>query len=184
MCAWLASGDSSVSVQISSQPVSVSVVPTSVPVHGITQLGFSSHLTGLSAPETTSTTFLYSRTFRPVYATAWIRPNGRCQPMWALAGPIFSYLRNPYLTLPVQTFTTYTDASIQRWGNHIGFPDIRYLDPGLGYRDTYRPYRLQAPYQLLGTQNGIFGVTPLSYSASGPPGYDCYRQHYSSFYIY
>ena len=79
------SGDSSAIVQISSQPVSVSVMPTSVPAHGIPQLGFRSHPAGLSAPEATKMTF----SFRPVYATMSIKPTGPCQPTQALAGPIF-----------------------------------------------------------------------------------------------
>ena len=86
---WL--GDSSASAQISSKPVSVSVVPASVPVHSITQLGYRYRPTGLSAPEATTTTFLCCRSFRLVYTTALIRPNGPYQPQ---------YLGNPYLTFP------------------------------------------------------------------------------------
>ena len=45
---------------------------------------------------TPSTSFSLVRSDRPVYATTSIRPTGPCQPSAALAGPTFSYLRNPY----------------------------------------------------------------------------------------
>ena len=52
-----------------------------------------------------------------------------------------------------------------------GFPDV-------GYQDPFRP---QAPYQFFGTQSINFGPTSLGFSVSGPPGFDCYGQHNSSF---
>ena len=66
-----------------------------VPAYGVTQLGLRSYPTGSFVPETPSTLFPFIRSDRPVYATASIRPSGPCQPTSAMAGPIFSYLRNP-----------------------------------------------------------------------------------------
>ena len=43
-------------------------------------------------------TFLYSRSFRPVYITVSFRPTLPCQTTQTLAGPIFSHLWNPFLT--------------------------------------------------------------------------------------
>ena len=68
---------------------------TRVPASGITQLGLRSYPSGSFVPETSSTSFSFVRSDRPVYATASIRPIGPCQPTSALAGPTFSYLRNP-----------------------------------------------------------------------------------------
>ena len=58
----------------------------------------------------------------------------------------------------------FSDASTQGWGVHMG-----YLDP----------FRHQASYRLFGAQCGNFGLKPLGYSASEPPGHDHYRQRYS-----
>ena len=49
---------------------------------------------GRYVPEASSTVFSFIRADRPVYATASIRPYGPCQPTSAMAGPMFSYLRN------------------------------------------------------------------------------------------
>ena len=71
---------------------------SSVPAYGVTQLGLGSYASGSFVPETSSTSFslITCRSDRPVYTTASIRPTGPCQPSTALAGPMFSYLRNPY----------------------------------------------------------------------------------------
>ena len=69
---------------------------SSVPSYGFTQLGLRSYPSGSFVPETPSTSFSFVRSDKPVYATAQIRPCGPCQPTAALAGPTFSYLRNPY----------------------------------------------------------------------------------------
>ena len=69
---------------------------SSVPAHGVTQLGLRSYPSGLFVPETPSTSFSLVRSDKPVYTTASIRPTSPCQPSMALAGPTFSYLRNPY----------------------------------------------------------------------------------------
>ena len=55
-----------------------------------------SYPSGSFVPETSSTSFSLIRSDRAVYATASIRSTGPCQPSTALAGPTFSYLRNPY----------------------------------------------------------------------------------------
>ena len=68
---------------------------SSVPASGVTQLGLRSYPSGPFVPETYSTSFSFVRSDRPVYATASIRPLGPCQPTLAMAGPTFSYLRNP-----------------------------------------------------------------------------------------
>ena len=68
---------------------------SSVPASGVTQLALRSYLSVSFVPETSSTSFSFVRSDRPVYATASIRPIGPCQPTSAMAGPTFSYLRNP-----------------------------------------------------------------------------------------
>ena len=67
-------------------------LPSSVPFHGGTQLGLRSYPSGSFAP---STSFSFVRSDKPVYTTAPIRPCGPCQPVAAMDGPTFSYLRNP-----------------------------------------------------------------------------------------
>ena len=68
---------------------------SSVPAYGVTQLGLRSYPSWSFVPETSSTSFSLMRSDRPVYATASTRPSGPCQPSSAIAGPTFSYLRNP-----------------------------------------------------------------------------------------
>ena len=84
---------------------------SSVPPYGFAQLGLRSYPSGSFVPETHSTSFSFVRSDKPVYATAPIRPCGPCQPTAAMAGPTFSYLRNP---------TIFTDASNLGWGAHMG----------------------------------------------------------------
>ena len=144
---------------------------SSVPAYGVTQLGLRSHPSGLLVPETPSTSFSFVRSDRPVYTTASIRPSGPCQPSTALAGPMFSYLRNPSPHVPggVHDFYGHLHAGMGR--SHGGFPDFGYLDP----------YRPQAPHQLFGARGGISCPTALGSNAPGPPGYDRYGQFDSSF---
>ena len=144
---------------------------SSVPVHGITLLGLRSYPSGLLVPETPLTSFSFIRSDRPVYATASIRSIGPCQPSTALAGPKFSYLRNPYphLSGGIHDFCGRFHSRVGR--SHGGFPDYGYLDP----------YRLQTPYQLSGAQGGSLCPKALGPSAPGPPGYDRYGQFDSSF---
>ena len=68
---------------------------SSVPPYGFTQLGLRSYPSGSFVPETPSMSFSFVRSDKPVYATTPIRPCGPCQPTAAMAGPTFSYLRNP-----------------------------------------------------------------------------------------
>ena len=66
------------------------VVQRSVPIHGITQLGLRYHPTG-------SSTLSFIRSDKPVFNTAKFRP---CYTTQAVAGPIVSHIRNPYLIFP------------------------------------------------------------------------------------
>ena len=66
------------------------VVQRSVPIYWITQLGLRSHPTG-------STTLSFIRSDKPVFNIPAFRP---CYPTQAVAGPIVSHIRNPYLTFP------------------------------------------------------------------------------------
>ena len=143
----------------------------SVPANGVTQLGLRSYPSGSFVPETPSTLFSFIRPDRPVYATVSIRPSGPCQPSAALAGPTFSYLRNPspHVSGGVHDFYGRLHPGLGR--SHGGFTDFGYLDP----------YRPQTPHQLLGAQSGNTCPTALGSSPPGPPGYDCYGQFDSSF---
>ena len=135
-------------------------------------MGLRSYPPGSFVPETSSTSFSLIRPDRPVYTTASIRSTGPCQPSAALAGPTFSYLRNPYICTFQVEFTIFTDASTQGWGAHMGDSQIS------GFLDLYRP---QAPYQLSGAQGGSLCPKALGPSAPGPPGYGRYGQFDSSF---
>ena len=90
---------------------------SSVPAHGFTQLGLRTHPVGSFVPETSSTSFSFIRSDRPVYATVSFRPLGPCQPTPAMAGPTFSFLL-------IRTFradlTIFTDKSTHGWGAHMG----------------------------------------------------------------
>ena len=134
-------------------------------------MGLRSYPSGSFVPETSSTSFSLIRSDRPVYATASIRSTGPCQPSTALAGPTFSYLRNPYphISGGIHDFYGRLHAHVGR--SHGGFPDFGYLDP----------YRPQAPYQLSGSQGGSLCPKALGPSAPGPLGYDRYGQFDSSF---
>ena len=124
-------------------------------------MGLRSYPSGSFVPETPPMSFSLIRSERPVFATVSIRPSGPCQPSAALAGPMFSYLRNP-------NFYGRLHAGVGRL--HGGFLDFGYLDP----------YRLQAPHQLFGAQGGSLCPTALGSNAPGPPGYDRYGQFDSS----
>ena len=128
-------------------------------------MGLRSYPSGSFVPETS---FSLVRPDRPGYATASIRPSGPCQLSTALAGPTFSYLRNPYPNVS-GGFHGRLHAGVGR--SHGEFPVFGYLDP----------YRPQASHQLFGAQGSISCPTALGSNAPGPPGYDCYRQFNSSF---
>ena len=118
-------------------------------------MGLRSYPSGLFVPETPPTSFSLVRPDRHVYTTASIRPSGPCQPSAALAGPTFSYLRNPnpHGSGGFHDFYGRLHAGVGR--SHGGFPDFGYLDP----------YRLQAPHQLFGAQGGGLVVCALQHWA-------------------
>ena len=145
---------------------SSSVLSSSVPIYGLTQLGLRSYPSWSFVPETITTLFSFLRSDRPVYATASVRPVGPCQPTAAMAGPVFSYLRNPYPSVSGGIYDFYVRLHSGVGRPHGGFPNFRYLDLS-GPR---------APYQLLGTQGGRGRPTSVGFSASGPPGQDSYGQ--------
>ena len=144
---------------------------SSVPASGITQLGLRSYPSGSFVPETSSTSFSFVRSDRPVYATASIRPIGPCQPTSAMAGPTFSYLRKPDPPISGGLYDFHGRLQSGLGLPHGGFQDFGYLDP----------YRLQAPHQLSGVQSGYFCPTALGSSASGPPGHGRHGQFDSGF---
>ena len=135
------------------------------------RLGLRSYPSGSFVPETPSTSFSFVRSDKPVYATAPIRPCGPCQPTAAMAGPTFSYLRNPdpLLSGGLHNFHRRFQSGLGR--SHGGFQDFGYLDP----------YRPQAPHQLSGAQGGYLRPTALGSSASGPPGHGRHGQFDSGF---
>ena len=144
---------------------------SSVPPYGFTQLGLRSYPSGSLVPGTPSTSFSFVRSDKPVYATAPIRPCGPCQPTAAVAGPTFSYLRNPDPPLSggLHNFHGRLQSGLGR--SHGGFQDFGYLDP----------YRPQAPHQLSGAQGGYLRPTAFGSSASGPPGHCRHGQFNSGF---
>ena len=144
---------------------------SSVPAHGFTKLGLRTHPIGSFVPETSSTSFSFIRSDRPVYATASFRPLGPCQPTSAMAGPTFSYLRNPDPYFSGRPYDFYGRLHSRVGHSHGGFQDFGYLDP----------LRPQAPHQLSGVQGCHAGPTALGPSASGPPGYDRHGQFDSGF---
>ena len=170
---WRAQEDSKDSKSHSQALPPSTNLPSSVPAYGVTQPGLRSYPPGSFVPETSSTSFSFIRSDRPVYATASIRPSGPCQPTSAMAGPTFSYLRNPdpHVSGRPHDFHRRLHAGVGR--PHGGFPDFGYLDP----------YRLQDPYQLFGAQGGDFCPTALGSSAPGPPGY-CRHGQFDSSFIY
>ena len=140
-----------------------SVLPSSVPIHGLTQLGLRSYPSGSFVPEAITTIFSFLRSDRPVYATASIRPVGPCQPTAAMAGPVFSYLGSPYPSISGRVYNFFRRLHSGVGHPHGGLPNFRYLDPS-GPR---------APYQLLRTKGGRGCPTSLGSSAPGPPGLNC-----------
>ena len=135
---------------------------SSVPTYGFTQLGLRSYPSGSFVPETPSTSFSFVRSDKPVYATGQIRPCGPCQPTAAMAGPTFSYLRNPDPPLSGGLHNLHRRLQSGLGRSQGGFQDFGYLDP----------HRPQAPHQLSGAQGGYLHPTTLGSSASGPPGHD------------
>ena len=88
-----------------------------------------------------------------------------------MAGPMFSYLRNPdpHVSSGPHDFCGRLHTGVGC--SHGGFQDFGYLDP----------LRPQTPYQLSGAQSGHLCPTALGPSASGPPGDGRHEQFDSSF---
>ena len=122
----------------------ISVIYTSVPVHGVTKVGIRSYPTGSSAPEAITMTFSFFRSDKLVYTTASFRPVSPGQPTHAMAGPVFSHLWNPYPTFPGGVHDLY--GRLYTGLGYLGIPRFGYLEP----------FRSQAPYQQFGTQSGNF----------------------------
>ena len=131
------------------------VVSTSVPVHGLTQLGFSSHPSGSSVPEAITVSLSFFRSDKPVYSTASIRQVGPCQPTSAMAGPIFSYFGSPNLAFPGRPYDFYGRLYAGVGCPYGGFPNFWDLDP-LGP---------PAPFELFRAQGGNRCPTSLAFSA-------------------
>ena len=144
---------------------------SSVPSYGFTQLGLRSYPSGSFVPETRSMSFSFVRSDKPVYAMAQIRPCGPCQPTAAMAGPTFSYLKNPDPPLSGGFHNLHGRLQSGLGRSHGRFQGFRFLDP----------YRPQGPYQLSGAQGGYLRPTALGSSASGPPGHDRHGQFDSGF---
>ena len=139
------------------------VIYRGIPIYGITQLGLRSHPTGSSTLEAI-TILPFIRSDKPVFNTPAFRPCSPCYPTQAVAEPIVSHIRNPYLTFP--------------GGVHYFH---RRLDPGLGcpyggFSDCgcMDPFRTRAPHQCTGAQGGNIGPQSLGYSITGPSCFDCY----------
>ena len=149
------------------------VVQRSVPVHGITQLGLRSHPTGSVTHEALTTTLSFVRSDKLVYTTVSIRSFSPCHPNQAMTGSILSHIRNLYPTLPDRVHDFHGRLYPGLGRPHGGFPDFGCLDP----------LRTQSPHQCAGAQGGNIGPSTLSFSFTGPPCYDRYRQyHCCSFY--
>ena len=118
------------------------------------------------------------RHFHSLGLTDWFTPPhlgpcqlGPCQPTSAMAGPTFSYLRNPDPRISGGLYDFHGRLQSGLGRPHGGFQDFGYLDP----------YRPQAPHQLCGVQGGYLCPTALGSSASGPPGHDRHGQFDGSF---
>ena len=143
------------------------VVQRSVPIYGITHLGLRSHPTGSSTLEALAT-LSFIRSDKPVFNTPAFRPCSPCYPTQAVAEPIVSHIRNPYLTFPggVHHFHRRLEPGLGR--PHGGFSDCGCMDP----------FQTRAPHQCTGAQGGNIGHQSLGYSITGPSCFDCYRHYH------
>ena len=139
-----------------------SLVLSSAPTHGLTQLGLRSYPSGSFVPETTTTLLSFFRPDISVYTTASVWPLGPCQLTPAMARPVFSYLWNPYPSFPGRFYDLHGRLHSGLGRPHGGFPNFGYMGPS----------GPPAPYQLFGTQGSRGCSTSLGPSASGPPGDD------------
>ena len=141
-------------------------------VHSII-LGFRSHPSGLFVPVAVTVSLSFLRSDKPVYSTASIRPLGPCQPTSAMAGPIFSYLRNPNPTFPGRLYD-FQLTPLCRGGAPIwGINKSRVPGPVLDRRLHINCLELKV------VMAGLLGQ--LGFSTPGPPGFDRYGQYNSSF---
>ena len=115
------------------------VIFRSVPIHGITQLGIRSHPTVSPVFEAPATTFAIARPDKPVYTTMSVSPFSSCHLTQAMAGPIFSHVRNPYPTFPGRVHGFHGRLYPGLGRPHGGFPDCGCLDP----------FRTRAPHHEL-----------------------------------
>ena len=143
---------------------------SSVPAYGVTQLGLRSYPSGSFVLRPLQCHFhllgLRDRFSPPCRSDALVLAN-----LLQLAGPTFSYLRNPNSHVSGGFHDFYG-----RLHAGVGHLHGRFLD--FGYLDPYRP---QAPHQLFGAQGGSLCPTALGPNAVGPPGYDRYGQFENSF---
>ena len=144
------------------------VVQRGVPVHGITQLSLWSRPTGSVTHEALTTTIPFAMSDKPVYTTMLIRPFSPCHPTRAMAGPIFSHIRNPYPAFSSEVDDFHRLLYPGLGCPCSGFPDLGYLDP----------IRTQGPHHYFGAQVGNAGPPSLGFNITGPPSYDRYRQHH------
>ena len=114
------------------------------------------------------TTLSFIRSDKPVFNTAAFRPCSPCYPTQAVAGPIVSHIRNPYLTFPGGVHHFYG-----RFDPELGLPHGRFSD--CGCMDLFRT---RAPHQCTGAQGGNISPPSLGYSITGPSCFDWYRQYH------
>ena len=119
-------------------------------------MGLRSHPTGSSTLEAL-TTLSFIRSDKPVFSTLAFRPCSPCYPTQAVAEPIVSHIRNPYLTFPggVHHFHRCLHPGLGR--SHGGFSDCGCMDP----------FRTRAPHQCTGAQGGNISPQSLGYSITG-----------------
>ena len=137
------------------------VLQRSVPIYAITQLGLRSHPTWSSTLEALST-LSFIRSDKPFFNTPAFRNCSPCYPTQAVAEPIVSHIRNPYLTFPggVHHFHRRLKTGLGR--SHGGFSDCGCMDP----------FRTRAPHQCTGAQGGNIGPQSLGNSITGPSCFD------------
>ena len=120
---------------------------------------------------------LLQRYFHSLGLTNRFTPPRRSDPgvlanlLAALAGPSFSYLRNPDPPVSGGFYSFHRRLQAGLGRSHGGFQDFGYLDP----------YGPQAPHQLPGAQGGGLRPAALGSSAPGPPSHGCHGQFDSSF---
>ena len=100
-----------------------SVAYSSVPVHGVTHLGFRSYPTGSSALETITTTLSFFRSDKPVYTTVSIRPISSWQDLSFSPLESLSYLSRRSLRslrTPLRISTVWKNTTVVPYINKQG----------------------------------------------------------------